>query len=56
MEKTKAQLNQEASQRAYDEFIANGGVVTVFESGKRSDPSTIKTTWGRPASKTKTSK
>lgn len=56
MEKTKAQLNQEESQRAYDEFIAKGGVVTVIESGKRSDPGTIKTAWGRPAAKPKAAK
>lgn len=56
MDKTRTQLNDEEAKRAYDEFIAKGGVVKVFESGQRSDPETIKMAWGRPAAKTKTKK
>lgn len=55
--KTKLQLNQEESNRAYAEFIAKGGVVTVIESGRRSDPQEVKSAWGRrPKTKTKESK
>ena len=46
--KTKAQMNQEESDRAYAEFIARGGVVTVVPIGQRSDPQEIKQAWGRP--------
>jgi hypothetical protein len=52
--KTKLQLLQEEADRAYAEFIAQGGVVKGIAMGKRSDPAEVKPAWGRrPKSKTK---
>ncbi len=45
--KTTQQLLQEESNRAIEEFLANGGKIQYIETGKRTDPQDIKSAWGR---------
>jgi len=46
-DKTKQQLAQEESARAVAEFLAGGGKIQYIDSGKKTDPAAVKSSWGR---------
>lgn len=46
-EKTKQQIAQEESERAVAEFLAAGGKIQYIDSGMKSDPTAVKSAWGR---------
>lgn len=48
---TPEQLEKEEEDRLIAEYLANGGKVTVFPAGERTDPELIGNVWSRKPAK-----